>query len=313
MRRTQSTANFILCAVAAGLVSACSRPAAEQAPVGPSAPRAHPVVAVTSYPLAYFAGRIAGTNVSIYFPAPGDVDPAFWQPADEMIAAYQQADLILVNGADFERWMKTATIPEARVVNTSQRFADAYLREPHVITHSHGPGGEHSHGGLDFNTWLDPEQAARQAETVRDALAALVPLAKAEMERGCASLLADLATVESDLAAVSRELGDRPLLASHPVYAYLARRYSWKLESVHWEPGDVQPEQEWTVFGELLKRHPGRVMIWEDYPLPVTAERLKSLGVQVVVFRTCGNRPPSGDYLSEMRANVARLRSALPR
>ena len=29
-----------------------------------------------------------------------------------------------------------------------------------VITHSHGKEGLHSHGLLDFNTWMDPQQAA---------------------------------------------------------------------------------------------------------------------------------------------------------
>ena len=57
-------------------------------------------VYTVNYPLAYFAERIAGDQARVVFPAPSDVDPAFWQPDRETIRTYQQADLILLNGAD---------------------------------------------------------------------------------------------------------------------------------------------------------------------------------------------------------------------
>ena len=38
------------------------------------------------------------------------------------------------------------------------------------FTHSHGPGGEHSHTGTAFTTWLDPLLALQQAKASRDAL-----------------------------------------------------------------------------------------------------------------------------------------------
>ena len=33
-----------------------------------------------NYPLAYFAERIGGDLAQVTFPAPPDVDPAFWMP-----------------------------------------------------------------------------------------------------------------------------------------------------------------------------------------------------------------------------------------
>ena len=48
-------------------------------------------------------------------------------------------------------------------VVTSRSFADRYVKNGEVVTHSHGPQGMHSHGLIDFNTWMDPQQAALQA------------------------------------------------------------------------------------------------------------------------------------------------------
>ena len=56
-----------------------------------------------NYPLQYFAQRIAGEHAQVIFPGPEDEDPAFWMPDTETIQRYQQADLILLNGAGYAR------------------------------------------------------------------------------------------------------------------------------------------------------------------------------------------------------------------
>ncbi len=63
-------------------------------------------VYVVNYPLKYFAERIGGDLVEVQFPAPADEDPAFWKPAAEVVTAYQQADVILLNGAGYAKWTR---------------------------------------------------------------------------------------------------------------------------------------------------------------------------------------------------------------
>ena len=75
-------------------------------------------VAVVNYPLAYFAERIGGEAVEVVFPAPAGVDPAFWRPSPEDVVRFQAADLILVNGAGYAGWTRTATLPASRRVDT---------------------------------------------------------------------------------------------------------------------------------------------------------------------------------------------------
>jgi zinc transport system substrate-binding protein len=102
-------------------------------------------VYVVNYPLQYFAERIGGEHVNVVFPAPADVDPAYWMPDTKTISDYQQADLILLNGAGYARWVNRVTLPRFRMVNTSAGFKDRYIEAAEILTHSHGSEGKHAH------------------------------------------------------------------------------------------------------------------------------------------------------------------------
>ncbi len=268
------------------------------------------VVAV-NYPLAYFAERIAGDAVEVDFPAPPDVDPAYWRPSDDELASIQSADLILRNGAGYAKWAKAASLPKSRVVDTSASFADRYI-EIDGPTHSHGPGGEHSHKGTDFNTWVDPTYARAQAQAVLDGLLRLAPDAQSAMRKNYEALADDLRALDRAFDELAERMKGTPLVASHPVYNYIADRYEWNLESVHWEPQEMPSEAQFEKLTQLLARHPAKIMIWEAHPDREIAEKLAAdYAMGEAVFFPLGNRPEEGDYVSVMRDNLGRLEAAL--
>jgi zinc transport system substrate-binding protein len=198
-------------------------------------------------------------------------------------------------------------LPLTRQVVTSQAFADRYVTNGEVVTHSHGPQGMHSHGLIDFNTWMDPQQAALQAQSIHDELARLLPEAAKDFDTNLRTLQKDLGKIDAAIQQASAPLGNSPLLGSHPVYQYAARRYGWNLKSVHWEPDEMPSEEEWQRFEKLCRDHPGKIMIWEEYPLPAVVERLRKMGIEPITFETCASEPEQGDYLTAMKANAAHL------
>jgi zinc transport system substrate-binding protein len=264
------------------------------------------VVYTVNYPLKYFAERIGGDRVRVELPAPADVDPAFWSPDVETVAAYQGADLVLDNGAGYASWLDRVSLPSAAVVDTSKGFRDRFVTVDDAVVHAHGPEGEHSHGIAAFTIWLDPQLAVRQAGVVRDALAAIRPETAAEFEERYQALEADLLELDRTLEATVAG-SDQPLMASHPVYQYLAGRYGLNLASVHFEPDEFPDAGAWRDLEARLTEHPARWMLWEDEPLPEAAAKLRDLGIESVVFNPCGNAPPVGDYLTVMNANATAL------
>jgi len=263
-------------------------------------------VLVVNEPLRYFAERLGGDAVRVSFPAPSDVDPAFWSPDPAAIAEYQQADLILLNGAGYAKWVQRVTLPDSKLVATSRGFADRYATAGDAAVHTHGPDGEHSHGEIAFTTWLDPTLATEQAAAVRDALVRALPARKAEIDGRFEGLAADLGELDRRLATLFAGTTE-PILGSHPVYQYLARRYELNLRSVHFEPDEQPDDAAWRDLETLLVEHPAQRMLWEAEPLPETRSRLEGLGIESVVFAPCGATPEEGDFLSVMLANAGRL------
>jgi zinc transport system substrate-binding protein len=269
-----------------------------------SAAAQRPVVYTVNYPLQYFAKRIAGEHADVIFPAPPGLDPAFWSPDVDVIGQFQKADLILLNGAGYAKWVSRASLPRRKLVNTSAGFRDRLITTDGGVTHSHGREGSHSHTGTAFTTWLDFSQAIEQARAVRDALTSVVPQHQDTFDANFMALERELLRIDARLQNIVARDPGKPLFASHPVYQYLARRYALNLKSMMWEPQSVAQQSEWQNIRDLSKQHRAKWMLWESEPSHENQARLHKLGIQSVVFDHCSNRPFAGDFLSVMLSNV---------
>ena len=261
---------------------------------------------VVNEPLRYMAARLVDSSwANVVFPVPADVaDPAFWEPDADQITAYQKADLILLNGADFAGWIETASLPVSRMVNTSLGFKDQWISEEDGPTHQHGPEGEHSHAGLAFTTWLDFGLARKQAQAICEALKQRWPQHEDALNQNLNELSADLQELDASMKSLGQKFGDAPLLGSHPVYQYLARAYDLRLHSLHWEPNVTPDDASWQALDAYLKKTPTRWMLWEDTPNAEIQQGLKDRQIQWTVFRPQGGKPSEGDFLSVMQTNI---------
>jgi zinc transport system substrate-binding protein len=269
-------------------------------------------VYVVNYPLKYFAERIGGEHTKAVFPAPAEVDPAYWNPDVGTISAYQQADLIFLNGAGYAKWVDKVSLPRSKLVNTSKKFKDQYIKTEDAVTHSHGPKGEHAHEDVAFTTWIDFDLAAKQAQAIAIALIRKKPELKKTIQQNYTALESDLSALDRLIKEIVTKNQMQPLMVSHPVYDYLAKRYGLNIKSVHWEPDEIPNHEQWMGLQAILKSHPAECMIWEGNPDRATVEKLKSLRLSSIVFDPCGNVPDKGDFMTVMRNNIANLKKCFP-
>jgi zinc transport system substrate-binding protein len=266
------------------------------------------VVYTVNYPLKYFAERIGGENVLVEFPAPPDVDPGFWNPGVATITSYQQADLIILNGAGYAKWVDKVSLPRSKLVNTTKKYQDRYITIEGAVTHSHGPEGKHAHEAVAFTTWIDFDLATKQAQAITTALSRKKPSLRETFKKNYAALEKDLMALDRVIKGIVSKDLSKPLVVSHPVYDYFSKRYGLNIKSVHWEPDEIPDNGSWVELRTILKGHPAKWMIWEAEPNTVTVEKLKSNKINSIVFNPCSNAPKNGDFMSVMQQNVEHLK-----
>ncbi|MDX8354296.1 metal ABC transporter substrate-binding protein [Cognatiyoonia sp. IB215182] len=276
----------------------------------PAAAQDRPRIVAVNYPLQYFAERLLGDEAEVVFPVPTDVDPSFWRPAIADISMIQSADLILLNGAGFATWVNRVSLPRSRLVNTSAAIRDQFI-VTESITHSHGDGGEHSHEGLASYTWLNPMLAIAQAEAIAGAIAGREIAQADAVYANFAELRSDLEQLDADAQAALARAQDVPMIATHPRYHYLARRYDLSIASLEWEPGVMPTDTELGELEMLVAETGARVLIWEAAPPPAAFEATAALGLDNVVFNTLARGVIDDSFIAAFDVAIADLSDAV--
>ena len=264
-------------------------------------------VQVSNYPLFYFAGRIATDSFKIEFRTPEGIDPAFWEPTDDDLKAFQGADVILLNGATFEKWIKTVTLPRTSITDTSKGFSDKHLKSGEEV-HRHGSGVAHSHGGTAMVTWLNMSLAAEQAETIAERFVEEVPADEGAIHANLEKLKEDLFDLDNRFKAVGKAWNNREvILASHPVYHYMGEAYGFAIEALAWESEQGLSTAELRETERLIAKHSSKWVICEEQLSKGNESKIKSLGLNHLVLAPCSNKIGSYDWLEIMRRNVSNL------
>ncbi len=267
------------------------------------------VVAV-NYPLHYFAERIATDSFSIDYLVAPEVDPAFWEPDDKALVAFQKADIVIRNGADYAKWMQVVTLPSTTMVDTSRAFSDRLIKVEGGA-HSHGEGAVHSHAGVAFTTWIDFSQAAMQAEAIAKRMTRYAPAEAKQIAENLAALEADLGELDQKMKSLAEKLRDRSFAVSHPIYQYWSRAYGIKIDALEWEPDMKLGEKEIADLKAVIAKSNPQWMIWEGTPGDENVKTLAQLGLSSLVFSPAANRPDEGDWLEVMHQNIKNLEEVL--
>ena len=263
----------------------------------------------TCFPVDWLTRRVAGDHAEVVHVLPVGEDPPEWTPPPETVTAMQGASLIITNGAGFEGWVATTTLPEARVIDTSDSPQIHLIEILEEATHSHGKDGEHTHKGIDPHTWSDPKTAVAQAAVIRDALSKADPAHADAFAASHEALAHDLRQLEEGYKAACKGYGGEVMATSHPAFNYLARHLGLRLIDFGFEPDAAPDEREMTRFRETVADEGITVLLWEAHPTDEVKAPFDEIGV-MSVFLDPLEQPPDGgtyDYLAQARANVGTL------
>ena len=270
-------------------------------------------VQTSCFPVHYLTQRVAGDRADVTLILPAGEDPPDWTPPAEAVAALQGADLIVINGAGFEGWVGTTTLPEDKLVDSAASLPEPFV-ELEETTHSHGKDGEHSHKGIDPHTWSDPLMAIAQAEAIQKALSRVDPSHGDTYRSNFEALKDELTRLDQSFREAVSGYDGELLATSHPAFNYLGRRYGLKLQNFGFEPDELPGDEALHDFAHELKHHGLKRMLWEAQPTDEVRAKFEGAGAEVLFLDPL--EQPQGDapydYMKQAQANVDRLKAMFP-
>ncbi len=267
----------------------------------PEAPASR--IVTLSRPVDWLTRRLVGDTMDVTCLLPAGEDAARWRPNPERIAGLATVDLIVSNGAGFEAWLATATLPDDKVIQTADGL---HLLALPSVPHSHGDESAHRHVGIDPHTWSDPKLFQEQAGALHAALTTLRPDLREMLDANLLSLRSDLDSLHDTLAHVTKPFRARELASNHPAYGYLARRYGLSIHAF-----DLSPEPPADLAGVRgwAASRPSSLLLWEE--APSAAIRTALPGLRHVVLDPLEGADKQGDYdyLRQAGANAQAWRT----
>ena len=258
-------------------------------------------VVTTLYPLEYFTRRIGGDSVRVVNLISPGVEAHDFEPTPGDVRRLAEADLIVYNGKDFERWLDRAlqaigqngrVVVEAgpRLANMSvvalnaEASSDAQVAAG--VNDQDKASDQHSNGLIDPHVWLDPLKAAVQVEAIGAALRKAAPAQADRFAENGLLLITDLEDLHRRFQMGLSECAMRHFVTSHAAFSYLAQRYDLRQVSISGLTPEAEPSPK---------------------DLAQIADTIRDLGVQHLMAENVGNSRLVETLAAEVNAGILTL------
>jgi zinc transport system substrate-binding protein len=304
---------------------------------------------VTSfYPLQFALERIVG-DLGVVTNIGEGVDPHDFRPATQDIVTLQRADLVVLQGADFEPWsdavvdqlaadkkpvlLATADIElragglhddgekhedehEEEEHDDHDEHEDEHERDAHEESDEHdehAEEGHDDHGAFDPHTWLDPVLFAEMVTHMTEAIVTLDPENADIYNANAAALQAELVELDTIYAQTLAACELDEVITSHDAFGYVAARYGFDVHAIAGLSTQNSPSV--TTLAELKEEAEEGIgaILLEENSIAAYGETLaRETGLQTLSINPIAFIVPAGDsYLTLMQKNLETFAAAL--
>jgi len=261
-------------------------------------------------PLADLIRNVGGERVEVLALVPPGAEPEDYDPTPADAAAVSKARIFFANGLGLEefldRLVENAANPQLEVVTLSEGL-------PTIA--SFGQGAEQ---GGNPHLWLDPQNAIRYVEVIRQTLDRIDPASAAVYDANAAAYTTKLqqldASIEQQVGTVPAER--RVLVTTHDAYPYFAKRYGFSyLAVISANPGSDPSGQEYAQLVKTVKANRVPAVFGEaGFSERMMAQLAADTGAAFVgdLFTdTLSEAAPTNTYIGAMEYNADTIVSAL--
>ncbi|WP_417202154.1 metal ABC transporter substrate-binding protein [Acetoanaerobium sticklandii] len=269
------------------------------------------------YPIYDFTNKIADDYINLKLIVPAGAEPHHYEISAKTMAELENADLILLNGLEFEPWADS--LPESlssKIISLGEE-----VNPLPYVEHSHGEHegeAENSHSEYDPHIWLDPLRASQMSEIIYENLSKLDSTNKAVYETNLKNLKDEFITLDSEYKQLEAIQNKKEIVVSHNAFSYLGERYGLEFHSL----SGISPENEPSLkvlseITDLVNKEGIRVLFFEELANDKIINTIADeTGVESDVLYTIegmtDDEVSAGeDYFSKMRLNLSKLKLAV--
>ena len=300
--------------------------------------------------LGDIVSRIGGEHVAVTTLVGPDGDTHVYRPTPADARAVSEADVLVVNGLDFEGWLdrliESANFDGVRVVATAgidpitfedhdgddhdggHDHEESKADEDHGDEHEdHGDEHEdhgdehdaHDHGAFDPHAWQSLRHAVTYVDNVTLALANASPESASTFYRSRGLYVAEIEALDAEIRSLLAELPDgaRTIVTSHDAFQYFGRDYGLAFIA----PQGLSTESEASAKDvvrliELIRKQGIRAVFLENIADPRLLKRIAdetgaTIGGTLYPGALSGPEGPAPTYLDMIRHNARTLAQAL--
>jgi zinc transport system substrate-binding protein len=275
-------------------------------------------VVASFYPLYEFASRVVGDRAEVSSLVPAGVEPHDWEPTAEDVSRGRAADVLVINGAGFERW---ADDIEAKVVaNTSEGIEFNYKEGREVGEDEHRHGDASGGGGVNNpHIWLDPILAKHQIDKIRNMMASSDPVNADYYNQNADRFTAELDSLDAFIRSELADCDKSDFIAFHDAFTYFSERYGLRQHSIQGASpeGEILPQTMQQII-ELANEFDINIIYSEDL---IDSRLADTIANEIPDGKVLVLSPIEGidkreqaagiGYIDKMKQNIANLKEGL--
>ena len=314
---------LLTCLLAVFAFSGCSNPESKDGSSGLNKgeqAESTLLVYTSFYPMYDFTCKIGGEKVRVINMLPSGTEPHDWEPAAADIAGLEKADVFVYNGAGMEHWAESVLNSlenTGMVVVAASKNIPLIEGEPHEHDHGKSPAGGDG-GFYDPHVWLDPMNAMKEMEAIKEGLSKADPDNGEYYETNFEKFSAMLLELDNEFKETLSPLPKKEIVVAHEAFGYLCNAYGLTQVGIDGLSPDSEPDPlRMSEIIDFVRKNEVKVIFFEEMASPKVAKAIaKETGAETDVLNpfeglSDEDKSAGGDYFSVMRNNLKALENGL--
>ncbi|WP_038022902.1 zinc ABC transporter substrate-binding protein AdcA [Tetragenococcus muriaticus] len=274
-------------------------------------------IMTTFYPMYDFTENIVGDEGDVELLVPSGNEPHDYEPSARDIAEITESDAFVYHNENMETWVPEASEgwqenEPAVIEGTEGITLMPGDEEEHDHDHDHGEEG-HSHE-FDPHTWVSPQMAVKEVESIKDQLVELYPERQEAFETNAENYISQLEDLDDDYTETLESAQQKSFVTQHAAFGYLALDYDLNQVPIAGLSPDQEPSpSRLAELKEYVSDNDINYIYFEENANDKIARTLvDETGVELEVLNpleslTDEQMDNGEDYISVMEDNLAAL------